>query len=677
LTTIDLFDLDVLADQIKARALRDEVLQSLATDPARAHQIVFGAGHPFKSPEFHGDIIAALHSDHPRVDIEAFRGAAKSTLAEETMLLAAASGAFRYGLILGNTYTAATQRLATMKSMIDNNDVLRMAFGNLHGPVWSESKIRLTNGVVIAVVGARQSIRGAKEDVSRPDYVLIDDLEDESWVKDPDVIEANKLWLFREIIPALASAESTPIRMIGTPLAENSLLRQLSASQEWRSSRFPIRYIDQATGELTSAWPEKFSLDAIGRIEERYRELGAHRAFMQEYMCVSESEGERVFTASMLTVEPRVRTWQAVYTMTDPARTTKKGSAQTGWAAWSWFGNRLDIWECDGAFLKPDQIVQLQFDLWRKYHPVEMGVEADGLEEWLMQPIRDAQLKLGVIPVTAMRAPKGKVDFIKGLQPHFAGGTARFCEESGDGPDKFRNARAQFLTFPRDVIDAPNALAYALPMKAGLPVYPDFSVDSVDAAAEVLPSRAAVLAMNADGSRVTGMLVQDHGGVTVVLGEWIEEGQASDVAAGIVREATIAVGRKPVVVIGRDHITSRYSNHGLNQALHRAAVNARPGGDSATGRAEVQALLRRRLRGLPGLMVSDRCRFVLNGFSAGFSYPVRFNQVASEPKDGLYRTLIEGLEHFMASAIVADDEDQVGNFQHTNDGRRYRSAMRT
>jgi hypothetical protein len=171
-------------------------------------------------------------------------------------------------------------------------------------------------------------------------------------------------------------------------------------------------------------------------------------------------------------------------------------------------------------------------------------------------------------------------------------------------------------------------------------------------------------------------MVQDQGGVSHILGEWIEEGQAGDVVQQIVREASISSPSPIVVVIGAQHF-DKWKNHGLNQALTRCGIRARPGGELQAGRAAVQDLLRRRLRGVPGLVVSDRCRFTLNGMTSGFAYPVQFNVVAKEPASGIYRTLIEGLEAFMASAIVADEDDAVGNFQVTSDGRRYRSAMRT
>jgi hypothetical protein len=672
---IDLTETDALWRDIETQRLRRDLLRCLKDDPIRAHAIVFSDAHQFPDPPFHAQMLRNFHSDNPREVIEAFRGGAKSTRAEEAIAIRMAAGLFKYGLLLCNTYSKAVQRLSSIRSIIDNNPVINRLFGDLHGDVWNESRIRLTNGVTLAAHGARMSMRGLKEGDSRPDFCLIDDLEDEEWISTPEAIEANKLWLFRELVPALASFR-TPIRMIGTPLADNSLLRQLAHSDEWHAARFPVRYLD-AEGQLTSAWPEneRFTLEAIADIERRYTELGAHTVFMQEYMCEATSPVDKVFTSAMLRCEPRIRTWQAVYAMIDPARTTRSTSAQTGHAVWSWApGGRLDVWECGGDFLQPDAIVNLLFRLHETYRPVEIGVEQDGLEEWMMQPIRHEQAKRGVIPVRPVRAPRGKIDFIKGLQPFLAAGTAVFCLEPGETEGKFRNAWSQFLSFPRGVIDAPNALAYATSLRPGIPVYADFSFECVEIDPQPMPGRPHVACWNADGSRVTLLLCQEYAGVQRIMAEWIDEGQPADVVPDLARAAALVAAGPLIHCLGPQHF-ERYTNVGLHQALLRARCEPRPGADTLKGRVEVRAMLKRRSRGLPGLTVSQTCRFALNAFSAGFAFPVQYNNVAKEPGPGLYRTLIEGLENFVGSAVLPD-RDEEGLFRETADGRRYRSAMR-
>ena len=92
----------------------------------------------------------------------------------------------------------------------------------------------------------------------------------------------------------------------------------------------------------------------------------------------------------MLRVEPSVRSWEATYAFIDPART--------------WVGNRLVVWDGGAEAWAPDQIINHIFKLAADYRPVVIGVERDGLEEWVLQPLRAEQLRRGqLIPVAGYR----------------------------------------------------------------------------------------------------------------------------------------------------------------------------------------------------------------------------------------------------------------------------------
>jgi len=639
-----------------------------------AHREIFAQRHPLTDCEAHEQAIEAFHGKHPRTIIKAFRGFAKTTMGEEAMLLKAAFREFRYGIIVGETYSMAVKRLSSIKREIGRNRKLFGLFGDLRGPVWQEGFIELSNGVVLQAWGARQSMRGAKEE-SRPDFALIDDLEDSDWVSSPEKIEENKSWFMSSFLPGLADPLHTPIRWLGTPLAENCLLNQMERHSEWESRVYPVKHLDDA-GAWVATWSGKHPLEDIDRIEASYVEAGNHREFVQEYMCLAESRDEQLFLPTMFRYDTtRVRTWQALYGMVDPARTTKSTSAMTGWAVWSWDpGGRLTIWEAGGAFFKPDEVVGLLFDLHERWGLTELGIEEDGLNEWAMQPIRDMQLRRGVLPVRAMRAPKGKLDFIRGLQPYFAATSTTMV----GGEVDFRTLTQQLLAFPRGLIDVPNALAYALVMRPGETVYPDFTSEHVLDAQDFVPGEAVFVAMNADGQRVTAAVMQGVRGSERVLADFVEEGQPADVAGDMVTRAAKLAGRKVRCVIGPEH-GDKYRNFGLAAALTRCGASVTYGARPAdVGRGQVRQALQRRVRGVPGLQVSSDAAWSLRALAGGFAYTVeKGNVIATEPRRGVYRTLIEGVEAYVGMAALASDDDESdGQWKTTADGRRYRSALR-
>ena len=119
----------------------------------------------------------------------------------------------------------------------------------------------------------------------------------------------------------------------------------------------------------------------IENSEAAYIAQGKLQGYRQEFMCQAEAPELKPFKQEMMRVEPRVKTWQAVYSMTDPARTRNKNSADTGHAVWSWVGPKLVIWDAWGRQLLPNEIVDALFDTWDTYRPAKIGIEKDGLEE--------------------------------------------------------------------------------------------------------------------------------------------------------------------------------------------------------------------------------------------------------------------------------------------------------
>jgi hypothetical protein len=301
-----------------------------------------------------------------------------------------------------------------------------------------------------------------------------------------------------------------------------------------------------------------------------------------------------------------------------------------------------------------------------------MGFEEDGLNEWALQPIRTEQLKRGtMIPLVPVKAPQGKIDFIKGLQVFFNAREVWFASD-------FTEAWAQFLGFPSGNIDAPNALAYALhpKLKPGVPMYEDFNVINVADEMQMSEREPAWLALNATGSMVTAVLVQFIDGNLRVFADWVREGEPATILAGIVRGANLEAGKIVRVVAGPLHY-DRYNNVGLAAAARRAPIEIRKGTASDVGRNEIRALLKKQSRSVPAFLIAAQAKWTLNAFSGGYCRAVLKGGVLGDhAEDGLYRLLAEGLESFagMIRTGAAEGDGTESTNAVTSDGRPYFSA---
>ena len=98
---------------------REDLFYQLGTNHRLAHQFLFKHRHPDTTPPFHYQIIDDMHGEHTRVLELAFRGAAKSTIAEEYIAIDCCFGRFKNFIIVGESFTRAAERLAAVKHEID------------------------------------------------------------------------------------------------------------------------------------------------------------------------------------------------------------------------------------------------------------------------------------------------------------------------------------------------------------------------------------------------------------------------------------------------------------------------------------------------------------------------------------------------------------------------------
>lgn len=645
-----------------------ELFMALHDDRVLAHEFLFPHRHSNITPPFIRDMILSWHSSEPRVLFEVFRGGAKSTTSEEAILLKAAFQEIRNYLIVGATKDRAYERLHAIRHEIETNDRLAEVFGDLHGSTWGDGELVLSNGVRLLAMGKGQSLRGVKYLDARPDGVFGDDLEEPEDVRTPEARARTLDWLLFDLIPAL-DTNRAHARVAATPLDPEALPAQLIRAG-WAHKKYPIEYIDDQ-GNRQPTWPDREPLVVVDERRNSAIKVGKLRQYNMEYMCEAEAPGEKAFRKEMFRIEPQVRTWQNRFCMYDPARTVSTTSATTGFADWSWIGGRLVIWEGWGRQLMPDEIIADMFRYNEECSPTWIGVEEDGLNQWLLQPIRAEQVKRGVVlPIKAVKAPKGKIDFIRGLQPYFHAREAIFAK---DLPE----LTAQLLSFPTGRIDGPNALAYAPRLRPGAPMYDEFGARHIAEDMKPLQGRDMVLVMSCSASMVMAALVQVIDGALRVFADWEREGDAGTVLQALLQDVTVYAQRRPAIVMPPIHF-DQYNNMGLRQAATKLNWDVRKGTDMGTGRAQVRDMLKREVKGMQAVLVSDRARWVTNGFAGGYARALLKGGVLAEyAEEGPYRVIMEAVESFaglMKLGMATDDDRDDLVYDTTSSGRRFISA---
>lgn len=654
---------------------KSDAILKLGKDRRLAHAVLFAHRHPDATPEFHHDMIALWGSQDPRVLIMALREGAKSTVGEEEVVLDALYQRFHNALIVGETFDRAADRLRAIKHELETNEFLIELFGGMKGHTWNEDKIVMQNGICIQAKGRDQSFRGIKHLDWRPDFLWVDDYEDKESVKTPD---SRKFWLtnfMTVILPALD--KRARVRVTGTPLDEDCMLynlekeRMLDAKPRWTTRRYPIEYKGHE-GERVSIWPSRYPVEHIDNLRASYEAQGLLREYNMEYMVEASNPELQRFKAEYIRIKPHIRTWHPTLAVYDPARTVKReSSSMTGHVVASWVGNKVVVWESDGRFMLPNEMIDDLFRVEDTYGPVEIGVEQDGLNEWVMQPLRQEQTKRRtLLPLRALKAPKGKLEFIGAMQSFFQAGEVEFASEMPE-------LKKQLLSFPTGRLDVPNALAYIFMMRPGLPMLDGFGALNVTDELARVRGRPYYLVLNADLGVVTGVLCQHVDGSLWVIADWVREGAPGDVLMGIVTDASLEIQGTPRAVIGAEHFGA-YNTTGLVPATRRASLDMMTGADKTQGREELRKLMQTMRRGQSALLVSSKASWTLRATAGGYARQVvKGGGMTGEPVKNVYRVLMEGLESF-AALLPGEQNSGMESTPHyavNERGVRYMTAL--
>ena len=387
------------------------------------HPIPWGAaflpGHcHVGSPAFHWELADLLEDPARLAAAVCPRGHGKTTVTDLIWILrGAAYKRFRYALLIADTQEQAAQYLDEIRQECEDNDILLAGYPGLApGAIWSRTDIIFANGVRIQALGRGQKVRGRKHRGSRPDLVILDDIENDEAVE--TLLQRQKLrrWFYGAVLPALGPAGR--VRVVGTILHRDSLLSRLIRTRGW--TRRLWRAIQD---DGTALWPAWKSAERLLQEKEDAKAAGLLDLWYQEYQGVSMAPEGAAFKPEDIEYFEQLpdekRWYKSLYV--DPA-ISKKDSAD--WTAYTVvYASHDGIWHVVEAFRRrhdPAEVLDMIRRLHEKHHLDTIGIEAVAYQRALVYWAEsDAQARLEYLPVEAVIPDGDKRRRILGLQPFF------------------------------------------------------------------------------------------------------------------------------------------------------------------------------------------------------------------------------------------------------------------
>ena len=335
-------------------------------------------------------------------------------------------------VLVGKSEDSAQTLLGDIQAELQYNKRYIHDFGTKYNAGnWQEGEFVTSDGVAFFARGRGQSPRGLRYRNKRPDYIVIDDLDDDELCENDARVRKITEWV-KEALFGAFGAEGGRFIMVGNLISKNSVLANIAASKGVEVSQ--VNVLDK-NGK--SAWPEYWTEE---RIREK-REFMGYRAFEKEYMNNPIKEGsvfrkDWIRWGRMLPLDK----YEMIVAYCDPSF---KGSTQNDYKAskvWGKTGTELHHWGAVVRQCSVGEMVRWFYDLHERMPEgviCNYYIEANFLQDILLDEFdAEGRLRGYQLPIQADKRKKpDKFARIEAVSPLWERGFVKYNEKMKDDPD--------------------------------------------------------------------------------------------------------------------------------------------------------------------------------------------------------------------------------------------------
>ena len=363
------------------------------------------------------------------------RGHAKSTHFDIFMplwLMFQPKRLINFMVIVGKSEDSAIRLLGDIQAELEHNQRIIADFGRQRGSAsWQDGEFKAANGVKFLACGRGQSPRGLRDRESRPDYIVIDDLDDDELCRNEKRVHDLTDWVKEALFGSLDVGRGRFI-MVGNLISKNSVLFNITKTPGVFVS--VIKAVDR-NGE--PVWRGKWTKEEA----REYRDFVGYRAWEKEMMHNPIVDGT-IFRSEWIRFKkmPKLSKYEMLVCYTDPSFKSTTSNDYKASRLWGKIGNELHLIDC---YVRQDTVSGMVRWLYNLYESLPEGVavrffmEANFMQDIILDEfttegnIRGYQLPL--LPDT--RKKPEKIQRIEAISPLWERGFVFYNEALKDSPD--------------------------------------------------------------------------------------------------------------------------------------------------------------------------------------------------------------------------------------------------
>ena len=467
-----------------------------------------------ETPIIHLKMMDSVFNKEPMCAILVFRGAGKTTVFAEYMILFIAAfgympgfGPVEFILYVTDSIENGVRNLRrNVEFRYSNSDFLRRLIPDQKiqlisdadvsydvgeesdkaikaGTRFTDVRLELRNykgqTIVIRGYGVSTGVRGTKEYGKRPTVAILDDLLSDTDAKSATIIGNVNNIIYRAVKQALHPT-NFKIIYLGTPFNAKDPLYVAIESGAWKSSVFPVcERFPISKAEFRGAWEDRFTYQSIVNAHTIAVKVGNIASFYQEMMLRIHSDEDQMIDPKTIaevlyTDEMKNKEEHNFYITTDFATSEKEHADFSTMVVWK--HDKKDHLVIIDGYCKKSRMkgnVNSLFDFVAKYKPQLVGVEIsgqqDGFIDWIQMEMKRRgeyfvlAKKKGFehLPQRGIRPNKNKILRLEAMLSVFNRGQISICKEvvnSAYGKELFTELELAtprgFLSKHDDAVDA-------------------------------------------------------------------------------------------------------------------------------------------------------------------------------------------------------------------------------
>ena len=388
------------------------------------------------------------------------RGHAKSThmdIFTPLWLMFQPKRLINFMVVVGKSEDSANRLLGDIQAELGYNKRIIADYGKqMSMGDWTEGEFTTKDGVHFLACGRGQSPRGLRKRESRPDYIVIDDLDDDELCRNPRRVREMTDWVKEALFGALDVGRGRFI-MVGNLISKTSVLADICKTKGVHVSE--VKAVD---GEGNPVWREKWTKEEA----RAYAEFVGYRAWEKEMMHNPIIEGT-VFKQEWIKYakRPAWRDFDELVLYIDPSWKSKKTNDTK--AAKLWGKYKSQLWHLR-AFVRKASVAELVrwcYDLYEwsleQNIPIRFMMEASFMQDIILDDFTiEGNLRGYQLPITGDKRKKpDKFQRVEAISPLWERGFVFYDISQKEDPD-MQAGIAQTLAFEKGMSgndDAPDA----------------------------------------------------------------------------------------------------------------------------------------------------------------------------------------------------------------------------